>query len=680
MRHLRFPMLFLFLLPFLQPQADDDFDRLREQFVTLTVSGCSAADDNAARQILERQRADGTFTDVDYTDGDGGRWDLRRHWHALNALARSWRFSKTGLANDPRLRDAVIRGIENWAERKYTNRNWWYQSIGIPLQSTQTLLTMGDALPPETLRRFRPILDRSKIGMTAQNRLHLATIHFLKGVIYRDAKMVEEGRAVILEEIAFAQPGHEGLQADFSFHQHYAQMQFGNYGLAFLATGALWSGVMKNTRFAWPVEKRRLLADYFENGMRWVIFRDIFDFNACGRQIVGPAQTEKALGARNAICGDFDAPDAETAGRIADFFADTGNLAGNRFFFRSDFMVHRRRNFYFSVKMCSRRVIGSESTNYENELGRHTAAGVFQLLRRGDEYLKIMPLWNWRRLPGLTALQDNSPLRSPDRYYYNRASLVGGVSDGRNGAAMLQLETDGLSARKSVFTFDDTIVMIGDAITATSEFPVETTIDSRWYRTAVEIQTADGGRTTLTDCGEHRLENVTTIRHDDLEYRFPVPASPVIEIAERSADWTAIQPSFKNQPPVKGKVLTIRLEHGVRPQNAGYCFLITPAGDNSAPLPARITSAPGIHAVFDEHRKTGFALFYTPGRVEFPGYGILESAHPAAVLIRDGTLTAADPAQQEERFRFRLGNRELEGAFPQGVHAGESIQIPLAGS
>ena len=67
MRHLRFPMLFLFLLPFLQPQADDDFDRLREQFVTLTVSGCSAADDNAARQILERQRADGTFTDDDVT-------------------------------------------------------------------------------------------------------------------------------------------------------------------------------------------------------------------------------------------------------------------------------------------------------------------------------------------------------------------------------------------------------------------------------------------------------------------------------------------------------------------------------------------------------------------------------------------------------------------------------------
>ena len=159
--------------------------------------------------------------------------------------------------------------------------------------STQTILTMGDALPAETLRKFRPILDRSKIGMTAQNRLHLATIHFLKGVIYRDAEMVKEGRAVILEEVAFAKPKHEGLQADFSFHQHYAQMQFGNYGLAFLMTGTLWSGVMKGTGFAFPLEKRRLLFDYFENGMRWVIFRDLFDFNACGRQIVGPAQTEK---------------------------------------------------------------------------------------------------------------------------------------------------------------------------------------------------------------------------------------------------------------------------------------------------------------------------------------------------------------------------------------------------
>lgn len=657
------------------PLSGDDFKQLRDQFVALTVSGCTAADDAAARNALSRQRPDGTFTDVDYADDDGGRWDLRRHWHALNALARSWRFSRTGLAGDQRLRDAVILGIENWAEKGYVNHNWWYQSIGIPLMSTQTILTMGDSLPAETLRKFRPILDRSKIGMTAQNRLHLATIHFLKGVIYRDAKMVAEGRAVILEEVAFARPKHEGLQADFSFHQHYAQMQFGNYGLAFLMTGTLWSGVMKGTRFAFPLEKRRLLADYFENGMRWVVFRDLFDFNACGRQIVGPAQTEKAAGVRRAMLRQFDVPDEKTEERITGFFADTGKLSGNRCFFRSDFMVHRRENFYFSVKMCSRRVIGSESTNFENQLGRHTAAGVFQLLRKGDEYLKIMPLWNWRRLPGLTALQDDSSLRSPDKYYYNRSGLVGGVSDGHDGAVMFGLETDGISARKSAIALGQNIVLTGSAITATADFPVNTTVDSRWYRTPVEVTAADGGKLTLTEPGEQHLKSVTQIRHDGLEYRFPVPTPLVIEIAKRRADWTVIQPSYKNQRPVEGKVLTIYLDHGTQPRNADYCFQIAPVGD-TAKL-SRLPGDAGCHAVFDPVGKSGVALFYTPGKVELPGLGTLEAFQPAAVLIRDGALFVADPMQERKTFRFRLGGRKLEVPLPQGVRAGEGVRLPL---
>lgn len=662
------------LLLFL-PLAGDDFDRLRDQFVALTVSGCTAADDAAALKMLSRQRPDGTFSDVDYSDDDGGRWDLRRHWHALNALARSWRFSRTGLAGDQRLRDAVIRGIENWAEKGYVNHNWWYQSIGIPLMSTQTILTMGDALPAETLGKFRSILDRSKIGMTAQNRLHLATIHFLKGVIYRDAKMVNEGRAVILEEVAFAKPKHEGLQADFSFHQHYAQMQFGNYGLAFLATGSLWSGVMKGTRFAFSLEKRRLLSDYFENGMRWVIFRDLFDFNACGRQIVGPAQTEKAAGVRSAMLRQFDMPDEKTAERIAGFFADTGKLSGNRYFFRSDFMVHRRENFYFSVKMCSRRVIGSESTNFENQLGRHTAAGVFQLLRKGDEYLKIMPLWNWRRLPGLTALQDDSSLRSSDKYYYNRSALVGGVSDGHDGAVMFGLETDGISARKSAIALGQNIVLVGSAISATADFPVNTTVDSRWYRTPVEVTAADGGKLILTEPGEQHLKSVTQIRHDGLEYRFPLPTALVIEIANRRADRTVIQPSYKNQRPVEGKVLTIYLDHGIKPRNADYCFQIAPV-DDSAKL-SRLPGDAGCHAVFDHAGKSGAALFFTSGKVELPGFGTLEAAQPSAVLIRDGVLYAADPMQQNKMLRFRLRGRTLEVALLQGVRAGESVRLPL---
>ena len=58
-------------------------------------------------------------------------------------------------------------------------------------------------------------------------------------------------------------------------------------------------------------------------------------------------------------------------------------LSGNRFFKKSDFLVHRRPDFYMSVKMCSRRTIGNESVNSENILGRLTGHGATFFLTDG---------------------------------------------------------------------------------------------------------------------------------------------------------------------------------------------------------------------------------------------------------------------------------------------------------
>ncbi len=204
---------------------------------------------------------------------------------------------------------------------------------------------------------------------------------------------------------------------------------------------------------------------------------------------------------------------------------------------------------------------------------------------------------------------------------------------------------------------------------------MNTTVDSRWYRTPVEVTAADGGKLTLTEPGERHLKNVMQIRHDGLEYRFPVPTPLVIEIANRRVDWTVIQPSYKNQRPVEGKVLTIYLDHGVKPRNADYCFQIAPVGD-TAKL-SRLSGDAGCHAVFDPAGKSGAALFYSSGKVELPGFGTLEAAQPSAVLIRDGVLYAADPMQQNKMLRFRLKGRTLEVALPQGVRAGESVRLPL---
>ncbi len=629
--------------------AADDFTLLRDQWLKLEYPKVTV---NAAavNKLLSEQRPDGTFPHVNYEDTHGGVWNLMHHWGALERLALGYRFG----SQSPKLREAVIRGIDNWSEKGYTNWNWWYQSIGIPLASTRVILIMGDALPQETLQKFRPILDRSKMGMTANNRLHLASIHFLKGVIYRDAAMVEAGREVLLSEIAIAKPGKEGLQPDFSYHQHNAQLQFGNYGLEYFEAGTRWCGVMRGTRFAAPEEKPRLMADYFLNGLRWVMYKEMFDIAACGRQIAGEAQLWKFQVARNTANRLAPQLDPDREREIRNFLAATGSFEGNRYFYCSDYLVHRRRDLFFSVKMCSKRVIGSESNNQENMLGRNAAFGVYQLLTDGKEYLKVMPLWNWRRLPGLTAPQDNEPLNSPDRYAFNQSELVGGISDGKVGATMIELAIKDFSFRKSYLVFDRFFAVIGGAIRCDSDAPVDSTVDSRWYRGPIRVTAA--GKTASYETGTHNLKQVTSVIHDGLEYRFPKPADLVLAIEEKSADWREIQHSSKAKA-VSGKIFTLYLEHGVRPAGAECAFLLIPAGSKADGF-RLLSSGSAIHAGCDGSG-TAFALFYEPGKVEIPGYGALESLQPAAVLIRNGEFTADDPLRKTKELKFRWDGKEF---------------------
>lgn len=645
--------------------GNDDFETLRANWLRQNFP--NPPDAQAVRSVLDSQRPDGTFSDVNYRDRDGGRWDLRRHWQKLEILARACH-AETVPEQSARLRSAVIRGIEHWAENGYVCPNWWYNEIGIPLMSARVLLGMGDAVPEETRRRFRPILDRSKIGWTALNRLHLAAIQFYKAVIYRDEPMLEEARNVILEELVTVPKTREGLQKDWSFHQHGHMLQFGNYGLAFLITGIEWSEIMNGTRYAVPEEKLRLLFDYFREGVRWVIYRDLFDFSACGRQITDNAQIEKARGVRRSVLSRMVFSDAACEKSIRSWYRGGQVLEGNRMFFRSDYLVHRRKNLFFSVKMCSARVRGSESTNDENELGRHTAGGLALFLRDGNEYLKCMPLWNWRRLPGVTALQDDSSLRSPDGYHYNRASFVGGVSDGENGAAAMRLETAGLTAEKSFFCFGDYVYLRTSGIRNETMFPVNTTVDSRWRRGPVTAHFSNGASRVL-GAGVTALSDVVSLEHDGMAYRFPNGANLHVEIADRSGDWKKIHPSYPLRK-VSGKMLTIRFDHADGKMEAEWILESVPGASRNL----RLLNGESLHAAYDSAHNLAFAVFFAPGRLEIPGIGVLELDHPAAVLYRNGKWFFADPAQSRRFLTGRWNARAFRIVLPAGDLTGKTCQ------
>lgn len=75
-------------------------------------------------------------------------------------------------------------------------------------------------------------MEQSQFGMTGQNKVWLAGNVLIRGLLLNDAELIKEARENICSEIVLGQK--EGIQPDWSFHQHGPQQQFGNYGLSFL--------------------------------------------------------------------------------------------------------------------------------------------------------------------------------------------------------------------------------------------------------------------------------------------------------------------------------------------------------------------------------------------------------------------------------------------------------------
>jgi hypothetical protein len=102
-------------------------------------------------------------------------------------------------------------------------------------------------------------------------------------------------------------------------------------------------------------------------------------------------------------------------------------LAATRHFPDSDYTVHHRKGFSCDVRTWSSRTENAECVNQENTLGAHLADGASYILVHGDEYLNIFPTWDWRKIPGVLARQENSI--APVCHYegLGSQSFVGGL-------------------------------------------------------------------------------------------------------------------------------------------------------------------------------------------------------------------------------------------------------------
>lgn len=312
--------------------------------------------------FLDNINSLGNWDDINYNSKRRASWEALKHLKRLLAMATVYVGPDSEFYHDPNMEKAIISGLSYWCAHNYQNPNWWHTQIGVPEHMLLTMILMGNKLPPSLIEEAdSTVLKPCKMGMTGQNKVWRAGVVFMRALLLEDTETMRMASDSIWSELIVTTA--EGIQEDWSFHQHGPQQQFGNYGRSFGRSMIMWASVLKSTSYAAPDEKIEILRNYQTEGAAWVLWKNTMDFSACGRQFTYesagyPPRNFKDITQQIRFLSHIDPIHKN---QYDHSIVWPNQLIGHKSFWRSDFAVHRRPLWYTSVKMCSERVIGIET-------------------------------------------------------------------------------------------------------------------------------------------------------------------------------------------------------------------------------------------------------------------------------------------------------------------------------
>ncbi len=600
MKRVSIALSFMLLLVFSAPAVGSDMEKAREAFLKITLLDHAPNQEIAEKfvEYSERGRANdvllmqlymavhlpdyeverllalfdreaGCWTDIDYMAKDRGRWPSTLHVTRMYALAKAYKAGNEPWKGSESLRKLLHDAMAWWYRNMPECPNWWHNEIGVPKKMAGVLLMMRDELSEEEIAGGLKVLERSQFGRTGQNKAWLAGNNLMKGLLVDDEALVRRACREIQETIYMAD-GEEGIQPDWSFHQHGPQIQFGNYGLAYAEGLSFWMSVLKGTAYDFSAGQKAMVSNLIKEGISWCVYRGFMDPSYCGRQNFIHGGSGKAFSF--AVTARYMAEAFDEEREFYTKLADENllpseypnTLTGMRYFGYSDCGIYRRPDWYASVRMHSSRTIGFEFTNKENTLGNFSADGAVILMQDGKEFTDIFAYWDWRKVPGVTAYDDGKPMKCDNRAEKkkNHSPHVGGLAHEGMMASTMEINRDGIIALKSMFFFEDCIVNLGTGIRGTDA-------DFRSVTTSVD-------QIHLSEKGFKASDKWAF--HADRAYLSLDGAKMTVTGELQRGKWDDIEPSFTDKWD-EGKVFKCWFDHPmaeVKEGKASYAYAVFP--------------------------------------------------------------------------------------------------------
>ncbi|XID91506.1 discoidin domain-containing protein [Paenibacillaceae bacterium WGS1546] len=610
-----------------------------------------------AGTYLASQNADGSWGDVDYKDttnaANGRAWSPYLALDRMQSMAQAFADPDDPYYHSETMLDGIHKALDYWFTVKPTSTNWWERGIGIQLRLAKIALLCEGHLTEEQASNIIATLDSKPHTVDGANSSWYNQNYMIRGLLLEDAQIVRNA-VEAFNVLSNVTTTLTGIQSDMSFFMHGKTNYTTGYGRSFARDMSFWAYITSGTVFSYSKAAIDSLSSYLLDGTRYIVRGDVADLGMGMNGPDWPGYSSSALTFYEDPLEWMQTANPTRAAEFASFLDNIRNIgtstsngldANNMTQWQTLVSSHMRNDYGITVKMSSSTVKGGEWRTINPDgynLLYWTPQGATAIQRTGDEYRPIYPLMDWAHVPGTTAPY----VLTKDGNYNNPRTFVGGVTNERYGATAYDFNKLSTSGKKGYFFFDDEMVALGAGISSTNNAPIHTTLNQSQ---AIGEVLVDGN--PIAD--ETMETNGRWAYNDRIGYIFPNPTTFQVSRETKTGSWSDVILNSSTEPITKS-IFSIWLDHGVRPANASYQYIVLPnktsdeVSSYSSNIPITILSnTSSIQAV--RHNTLGIAqlLFYQPGTVTLRDGLTVTVDQPAMVIVDESAapvrISVANP-------------------------------------
>ena len=582
----------------------------------------------------------GRWNDIDYSNNEVGTWGVATHLRRVKTLAFGWAAKNTPGYHSIVVKNNISLALNDWFSHRYKSKNWWHNEIGVPQLMRDIIILMKDSLDREQLDQCLQILGQYKLNGTGANLVWSADLGLHYGALTNNPALMKQCRDTILSVIKVTT--EEGVQPDYSFHQHGKRLQMYHYGGAFLLDDIRIAWQLRGLSLAFPPQKVQLLTDFLLNGWQWM---------TRGINTV-PGTIDRAASRRNALHSsdirkiiplfyDLQPGSINALKKLYATQQGSYTLQGYHYFPYADFTAYQQPAFSFFLKTNSKRTLLTESINNENLKGALLNSGDAYFIMNGNEYFNLMPVWDWDRLPGITNFI------SDKKDKIKQQAFVGNVSDKKSGLAVmdyyLHKNEQSLKAKKFWASHNNiTVALIAGLQTDSLHQPAFTVLDQCRLQGSVTLNKPGN----FLSRGVHSFKNIYWVYHNKLVY-IPIEKDSIdLSIKNVTGRWSDINKSESDEV-INEKVFMPSIIHDKAKSTSGYVVAYAATAQQAQKIAAQPVwkvlrnDADCQAIVFSDG--TSMASFYKEGSFTLSRALHFNLSKPCLVLLKQNKIYISDP-------------------------------------